>query len=77
MSRILEPFDWKPKIRKDIDEAAEEIKASAFETIIAADKLIESPHGVRIVVELSDDCAPIVRYEINPFPRGLLPNLRP
>lgn len=77
MSRILEPFDWKQKIRKDIDDAAEEIKASAFETIIAADKLIESPHGVRIVVELSDDGAPIVRYEINTIPRGLLQNLRP
>lgn len=77
MSRIREPFDWKPKIRKDIDDAAEEIKASAFETIIAAEKLIESPHGVRIVVELSDVDAPIVRYEINTFPRGQFPNLSP
>lgn len=77
MSRKPELFDWRPKIRKDIDEAAEEIKASAFETIIAAEKLIESPHGVRIVVELSDDAAPIVRYEINTIPRGLFPNLRP
>ena len=77
MIRIREPFDWKPKIRKDIDAAAEEIKASAFETIIAAEKLIESPHGVRIVVELSDDAAPTVRYEINTIPRGLFQNLRP
>ena len=77
MSRIREPFDWKPRIRKDIDAAAEEIKASAFETIIAAEKLIESPHGVRIVVELSDDAAPTVRYEINTIPRGLFQNLRP
>ena len=77
MSRIREPFDWKPKIRKDIDDVAEEIKASAFETIIAAEKLIESHHGVRIVVELSDDAMPIVRYEINTVPRGLFKNLRP
>lgn len=77
MSRIREPFDWKPKIREDIDAAAEEIKASAFETIIAAEKLIESPHGVRIVVELSDVAAPTVRYEINTIPRGLYQNLRP
>lgn len=72
MSRILEPFDWKSKFRKDIDDAAEEIKASAFETIIAAEKLIESPDGVRIVVDLSEHAAPIVCYKIRAIPRGII-----
>lgn len=64
--------DWKTKMRKDIELAADEIRASASETILAADKLIEAPHGVRIVVELNDEDAAIVRYEINTIPRGYL-----
>lgn len=64
--------DWQKKLQRDIDLAADEIKENAFVTIVSGDKLIEAPHGVRIVVELSDEAAAIVRYEINTTPRGYL-----
>ena len=59
--------DWKETIRRQIDLAADEIRAAALDTLTADDKLITS---ARIVIELDPDRAVNVRYEVDTIPRG-------
>lgn len=58
--------DWQEKLKNNIDSAAEEIMASAFETFLAADKLVT---GARIVISIDSDCLVRVTYEVDVFPR--------
>ena len=63
--------DWKQALRHQIDRAADEIKAGAYDAI-AASPLIR---GARITIVLDPDAEAVISYDIDVYPRSLLDRL--
>ncbi len=59
--------DWKETLREQIDRAADEIKASAFDTFTAA----EYVSGAQITIDFDLDCMAKINYSVDVFSRRL------
>ena len=60
--------DWKERIRHQINQSADEIKASAFDTLTAS-PLIKT---AKITILLDPEKAPEIQYDIDVYPRSIL-----
>lgn len=65
--------DWKEELRRQIDRACEEIRATAFD-VISAPGLIT---GATIEIVLDPDTTEAVRYRIETLPAALLKGRQP
>lgn len=60
--------DWKEILRGQINQAADEIKAGAFDTLTAS-PLIKS---AKITILIDPDSNVEINYDINVYPRSIL-----
>ena len=74
MSQRNKEQDWKDEIRQQVIDAAEEIKTSAADTILASDKVVCSC-GIQILIDIDPREAPTVEYRVRSIPRRFFKTL--